>query len=134
MGRFTLTVTGVNIPALEGYTHEHKPYDPNPGLLHWLHIVINNAKKHLQEMLLESLLARYPKDSGLYGYRGYVNCEKKRYDEAIKDCDQAIAISKGKPNRRYYNTRGRCCWPRVQPDIPVRLDDPVFDRHGGVCG
>ena len=27
------------IPALEGYTHEHKPYDPNSGLLHWLHIV-----------------------------------------------------------------------------------------------
>jgi len=44
-------------------------------------------KKYLQEVLLESLLARYPKDSGLYGYRGYVNCEKKRYDEAIKDCD-----------------------------------------------
>ena len=99
MGRFTLTVTGVNIPALEGYTHEHKPYGPNSGLLHWLHIVISNArrsswvltmacpKKYLQEVLLESLLARYPKDSGLYGYRGYVNCEKKRYDEAIKDCD-----------------------------------------------
>ncbi len=32
------------IPALEGYTHEYKPYDPNSGLLHWLHIVISNAK------------------------------------------------------------------------------------------
>ena len=32
------------IPALEGYTHEHKPFDPNSGLLHWLHIVIRNAK------------------------------------------------------------------------------------------
>ncbi len=32
------------IPALEEYTHEHKPYDPNSGLLHWLHIVISNAK------------------------------------------------------------------------------------------
>ena len=32
------------IPALKGYTHEHKPYDPNSGLLHWLHIVISNAK------------------------------------------------------------------------------------------
>ena len=31
------------IPALEGYTHEHKPYDPNSGLLQWLHIVISNA-------------------------------------------------------------------------------------------
>lgn len=30
------------IPALEGYTHEHKPYDS--GLLHWLHIVISDAK------------------------------------------------------------------------------------------
>ncbi len=32
------------IPALEGYTHEHKPYDPGSGLLHWLHIMISNAK------------------------------------------------------------------------------------------
>ena len=32
------------IPALEGYTHEHRAYDPDSGLLHWLHIVINNAK------------------------------------------------------------------------------------------
>ena len=35
---------GSYIPALEGYTHEHKPYNPNLGLLHWLHIVISNAK------------------------------------------------------------------------------------------
>ena len=32
------------IPALEGYIHEHRPYDPDSGLLHWLHIVISNAK------------------------------------------------------------------------------------------
>ena len=32
------------IPALEGYTHEHRSYDPDSGLLHWLHIVISNAK------------------------------------------------------------------------------------------
>ena len=32
------------IPVLKDYTHEHKPYDPNSGLLHWLHIVISNAK------------------------------------------------------------------------------------------
>ena len=32
------------IPALEDYTHEHKPYNPNSGLLHWLHIVTSNAK------------------------------------------------------------------------------------------
>ena len=53
------------IPALKDYTHEHKPYDPNSGLLHWLHIVISNAKafilgtyhglpkKHLQAYLDE---------------------------------------------------------------------------------
>ena len=53
------------IPALEGYAHEHRPYDPNSGLLHWLHIVISNAKafilgtyhglpkKHLQSYLDE---------------------------------------------------------------------------------
>lgn len=32
------------IPALDGFTHEHKPYDPESGLLHWLHVVISNAK------------------------------------------------------------------------------------------
>lgn len=32
------------IPALEGYTHECSPYDPDSGLLHWLHIIISNAK------------------------------------------------------------------------------------------
>lgn len=32
------------IPALESFAHEHKPYDPKAGLLHWLHIVISNAK------------------------------------------------------------------------------------------
>lgn len=32
------------IPALENYIHEHKPYDPNGGMLHWLHIVVSNAK------------------------------------------------------------------------------------------
>ena len=32
------------IPALEGFTHEHRSYDPDSGLLHWLHIVISNAK------------------------------------------------------------------------------------------
>lgn len=35
---------GSYIPGLKGFTHEHKPYDPNSGLLHWLHIVISNAK------------------------------------------------------------------------------------------
>lgn len=32
------------IPALENYAHEYQPYDPDSGLLHWLHIVISNAK------------------------------------------------------------------------------------------
>ena len=32
------------IPALEGYIHEHRSYEPNSGLLHWLHIVVSNAK------------------------------------------------------------------------------------------
>ena len=33
------------IPALEGdYKHEHKVFDPEDGLLHWLHITISNAK------------------------------------------------------------------------------------------
>ena len=32
------------IPALKDYTHEHKVYDPDSGLLHWLHIIVSNAK------------------------------------------------------------------------------------------
>lgn len=32
------------IPALKNYAHEYQPYDPDSGLLHWLHIVISNAK------------------------------------------------------------------------------------------
>lgn len=32
------------IRALEGFAHKHRPYDPNAGLLHWLHITISNAK------------------------------------------------------------------------------------------
>lgn len=32
------------IPALASYAHKRMPYDPNSGLLHWLHIVISNAK------------------------------------------------------------------------------------------
>lgn len=32
------------IPALEDYIHEHKAYVPNSGMLHWLHIVVSNAK------------------------------------------------------------------------------------------
>lgn len=35
---------GSYIPALEGYAHEHKLYDPHSCLLHWLHVVISNAK------------------------------------------------------------------------------------------
>ena len=36
------------IPALQAYDHEHKPYDPDSGLLHWLHIVVSNAKAFVQ--------------------------------------------------------------------------------------
>lgn len=32
------------IPAFKDYKHEYKTYDPNSGMLHWLHIVISNAK------------------------------------------------------------------------------------------
>ena len=37
------------ISALEGYTHEHKSYDPNSGLLHWLYVMISNAKAFILE-------------------------------------------------------------------------------------
>lgn len=32
------------IPALKGFSHEYKAYDPDSGLLHWLHILVSNAK------------------------------------------------------------------------------------------
>jgi len=32
------------IPALKDFSHEHKTYDPSSGLLHWLHIMVGNAK------------------------------------------------------------------------------------------
>ena len=35
------------IPALEGFVHEHKSYDPDSGVLHWLHIAISNAKSFI---------------------------------------------------------------------------------------
>ena len=35
------------IPALEGYTHAHRPYDPQAGMLHWLHILVSNAKAYI---------------------------------------------------------------------------------------
>ena len=53
------------IPALAGFAHEYKSYEPGSGSLHWLHIVISNAKafilgtyhglpkKHLQSYLDE---------------------------------------------------------------------------------
>jgi len=35
------------IPALKDFTHEHKIYDPDSGLLHWLHIMVGNVKAFL---------------------------------------------------------------------------------------
>lgn len=35
------------IPALKEFSHEHKNYDPDSGLLHWLHIIISNAKSFI---------------------------------------------------------------------------------------
>lgn len=32
------------IPGLKAYRHKHKVYDPNSGMLHWLHIIVSNAK------------------------------------------------------------------------------------------
>lgn len=59
---------GSYIPALEGFTHEHKPYDPHSGLLHWLHIVISNAKAFilgtLQAYLDEYCFRFSPRDFG----------------------------------------------------------------------
>lgn len=32
------------IPALKDYKHEHGVYNPDSGVLHWLHTMIGNAK------------------------------------------------------------------------------------------
>lgn len=32
------------IPALKDYKHEHGVYNPDAGMLHWLHTMIGNAK------------------------------------------------------------------------------------------
>ncbi len=32
------------LPALKAFLHEHKVYKPDSGSLHWLHIMISNAK------------------------------------------------------------------------------------------
>lgn len=34
-------------PALTDYDHRPKVYDPNSGLLHWLHIIVSNAKAYI---------------------------------------------------------------------------------------
>ena len=54
------------IPALENYAHEYRPYDPDSGLLHWLHIIISNAKAFilgtyhgLSKKYLQSYLDEY---------------------------------------------------------------------------
>jgi len=36
------------IPALVNFNHQHKPFDPRSGMLHWLHIMISNAKAYIQ--------------------------------------------------------------------------------------
>ena len=35
------------IPTLEEYAHEHRPYDPQTGMLRWLHILVSNAKAYI---------------------------------------------------------------------------------------
>ena len=47
------------IPALKGHTHEHRFYDPNSGLHHWLHIVISNAKAFIYHGLPKKNLQFY---------------------------------------------------------------------------
>lgn len=32
------------IPAFTAYAHEHRPCDPHAGMLHWLYIMVSNAK------------------------------------------------------------------------------------------
>lgn len=43
------------IPALEGYTYEHRSYDPASGFLHWLYIVISFNRRDFGGTLVEHL-------------------------------------------------------------------------------
>lgn len=64
------------IPGLEDYPHEYKPNDSDSGLLHWLHVVVSNAKafilgtyhglpkKYLQSYLDEYSFHFSPRDFG----------------------------------------------------------------------
>lgn len=54
------------IPALEDFSHEHAPYDPDSKVLCWLHIAISNAKTFilgtyhgLPKVYLQSYLDEY---------------------------------------------------------------------------
>lgn len=35
------------IPALSDFDHRHKPFDPQSGMLHWLHIMVSNVKAYI---------------------------------------------------------------------------------------
>ena len=35
---------GSYVSALREYTHQHSTFDPESGMLHWLHIIVSNAK------------------------------------------------------------------------------------------
>lgn len=52
----------------------------------------------------DEAIRRFPQSAEVYGNRGYLECEGKRYAEAIAYCDQANLLV---PNRWFYNTKGR---------------------------
>lgn len=65
------------VPALRDYTHECKPYDPNGGMLHWLHIIVSNVKAFilgtyhgLPKSNLQSYLDEFAFRFSRRGFRG----------------------------------------------------------------
>lgn len=67
------------------------------------------------------LCERFPEVDLMYGCRAYVEYNKQHYMQSIEDCNKAILLSKGRENRWYYNTRGRCY--RQQGEYESALKD-----------
>ena len=74
----------------------------------------------------DKLCEEYPKRAMMFGCRAYIKCAKERYEQAIEDCDRAISLDGGAPNRWFYNTRGRC--NLLQGKLEAALED-FWEAH-----
>lgn len=68
--------------------------------------------------IAQYMCEKFPENHLSYGCRAYAQLHLDNIDEAIEDCNKAIAIKK---NRWYYNTRG-CCWMKKQKTLEALSD------------